>query len=97
MKNDLLPGAMPAGPDDLPEQLAFEFADVCPPPSWPRPAADAPHTDDGYFVETRQLQTGNGLPYSLRLCQDCRTGVVLSYRLVRVTAPAARAPTSATP
>ncbi|WP_111266377.1 hypothetical protein [Marilutibacter maris] len=79
MKNDLLPAAISTGRDDLSEQLVFEFSDEHDTAPRARPAAN------GYFLETIQLLTGNGLPYVLRVWQDCRTGEILSYRLLRAT------------
>ena len=90
MKNDLPRAAMPADPDNLPEQLALPFSAGRKRSRLPPPRTEI--DNDGYFVDTRRIRIGNGLSYCLRVCQDRRTGEILSYRLMRVTASATHPP-----
>lgn len=86
MKTDLNLTPESADLVDSPEQMAFEFADV----RTPRLPPALPRTSPGYFVDVRPMQTRNGLDYELSLYQDRATGVILSYRLTRVTPNAPR-------
>lgn len=81
MKNDLQQAGEHASLDNVPEQIAFEFAGEN---IRSRPGREIPpRAERGYFFSVQPLETGNGLSYVLKLCQDRQTGLVLSYRLER--------------